>query len=306
MGSKGRTMKKSLTVALMFTSALAIAGVCTVVLMENDELAADLERAGIGHTMNVKKVEKILAADTLVFETVPQDDDFSVEIEGLKSYSAGHFILNSVVNDENVHEIDKLAVIEKKSVKSSLTVMRTKEGKVVVYADKSVGHADYNKINCNSCSGVWVGTKFEESIVTARDAGSGMATGRRDAGTGLASGRKSRTFERMKDQDLAVARGKLKGKVRTTGDSGMLSVWLESFAEPSDKEIVVVYNKMGLDGIEALQKAYRVKVKFPTLGGEERSYDFAIKEQGVKLAIQGSTVTVTMTVSEAKPQSPRE
>lgn len=299
-------MKKSLTIALMFTSALALAGVCTVVLMENSELAADLGRAGIGHTMNVKKIEKLLASDALVFETAAQEGDFSVEIEGLKSYTPGHFILKSVVSEVDVHEIDKLAVLEKESVTSSLTVMRTKEGKVVVYADKSVGHADYNKIHCTGCSAIWVGTKFEESVVTARDSGSGMATGRRDVGTGLATGRrKSKTYQDQTDNDVA-ARGKLKGKVVTTGDSGMLSVWLEAFAEPSDKELVVVYQNMSLDNLEALQKANRVKVKFPTLGGEERSYDIAIKEQRVKLAIQGSTVTVTMAVSEAKPQSPRE
>ncbi len=284
-----------MTAALMFSSALAIAGVCTVVLLDNEELQAELERVGIGHTMIIKNVEKVLARDTLVFETAPIDSDFSVEIEGLKSYAAGHFILNSVVTEVKAHEVDKLAVLEKDTITSSLTVMRTKDGNVVLFADKSVGHADYNKIHCTACSGIWSGTSVEESIVTARDSGTGLATGRRDVGTGLATGRKSKTYQQQTDSDIASR--KLKGKVVTAGDSGLLRTWMEGFSETSEKELVVVYEKMGLEALQSIQNAHRVKVKFPTLNGEERSADFAIKENGIKLAIQGSQVTVRMAVT---------
>lgn len=279
-------MKKSLTATLAFSSLLAVAGISSIAILDSGELQGALKRSGGGQALIEKDVVKSLASDTLVFETAPIDGEFSVEIEGLKSYAAGHFILTSKVIDVEAHEIDRLAALKKKTLTNSLTVLRTKEGKVVLAADKSVGTTDYSKLPCSGCEGLWHGYAVEHSVTTAREAGSGMASGRREAGSGMATGRRAKI---VMDRDT----GRSKGRIAAP-DNKLLAAWFNQFSEQIDQELIVVFNNLGLDNLAELQKAYRVRVKFPVIDGEQRTVEFAIKENGIKIAIEGGNVTLLL------------
>ncbi len=299
-------MKKNICTFVFLASstfALAGEGLNRVTLLEDKELEQSLKQAyakGIIINTGTGGAPPKLVSDTFVFETPESKSDFKIEIHGSETASAIRVSLRSIVKEDSVHEIDKLAVMKEEVTISELSMLRMKNGTVKFFAEKSHSQADYSKLECKGCQSMWAGHRVENSVKTPRLSGSGLPNGSSEQGTGLATGRAKVVLDRET--------GRSKGFSVSKTNQELIDTWLKLFQDKSDKEIVIEFDGVNSGLIDELLAAKSVKLIVPIAMEKEVrvvTMGYAIKEQGVKLQIHNGGITAIMQVNEARPMEPR-
>lgn len=305
-------MKKHIAVLVLSVStlALAVSGLSSIAIIDNNNLSEELQRILTKSSDAMDKdASRLLSSKILVFETAESNSDFKIEIDGAEVTPAKSISLKAITKESTPHEIDKLAVLKEETLTNVLTAYRMKNGTVKFFASKSVVRSDYEKIRCAGCNDPWRGYTYSYDVKSPRDVATGQSSGKAvspesapngDSGSGFVSNDSAKIIT---DRDT----GRSKGRISVT-DEKLLTAWLELSKERPEKELVIEFNKYSSRLISDFQNAKMVKLIVPVAMEKElrlMSMDYAIKEQGIKLAIQGDNITVTLQVSEAKPMEPK-
>lgn len=295
-------MKIIVTVLLMTASSLAFAnkkGLNAVnVKLASSRLSADLQKQ-YGPSRDAIVASEILSQDLLTFETNESASDFKIVLNDGETPAAKKVSLSSLKKDISAHEIDKLAVLKEQLVSNQLSAQRMKSGTVKFFASKTVVNSDLNSLTCNGCENFGASFNFAYSIKSPRDAGSGLATGRRlievpapgEVGSGIATGSAAKI---ILDRDTGRSKG-----FSVVTDDDLVSTWVDLFVGEQEQEIVVRYETFDPKLMSEYQNAKTVKLIVPIAmdkGIRLIELGFAIKENGIKIALSGEDVEVTMTV----------
>lgn len=296
-------MKLILTVLVLSASTLVFAnkkGLNAVnVKLASGRLAADLQKQ-YGPSRDAVEASEILSQDLLTFETTESASDFKILLNDGETPAAKKVSLNASKRDISAHEIDKLAILKEQLVSNQLSALRMKAGTVKFFASKSVVNSDLNSLTCHDCEKFGAANNFAYSVKSPRDAGSGLSTGRRlieaptpgEEGSGIATGSAAKI---VFDRDT----GRSKGRIATVSDDDLVSAWVDLFLGESEQEIVVYYEKFDPKLMSEYQNAKSVKLIVPVAmdkGIRLIELGFAIKENGIKIAIAGEEAEITMTV----------
>lgn len=290
-GKRG-PMKTILTVLILSASSFAYAGkgLNAVNVSYPSKLSAALQKQ-YGPSPVANAASDILSQDLLTFETSESNSDFKILLDGEETPVAKKLSLSAGKRDINAHEIDKLAILKEQTVSNQLSAVRMKNGTVKFFASKSVSDSDLNSLACKGCENFGAGYDFVYKVKSPRDSNSGLATGR-DAGTGLATGEAAKIIT---DRDS----GRSKGFSFVVTDDELISTWADLYISAPEQKIVVEFEKFNPRQLSELQKAKTIKLIVPV--AMEKGYmtmelGFAIKENGIKIAISGEDAEVTMTV----------
>ncbi len=287
-------MKTFLTLLVLSVSPFVYAnkkGLNAVGVMNANKLSADLQKQ-YGPSPATIEASNVLSQDLLTFETSESNSDFKIVLDGDDSPVAKRIVLSSGSRDISAHEIDKLAVLKEQNVSNQFTAQRMKNGTVKFFASKSVSNSDTNSLTCKDCEQFGAGYDLAYTVKSPRDAASGLASGREE-GSGMATGAAAKIIQ---DRDS----GRSKGFARMiVTDDELVSTWADLYIAGTEQKLVVEFEKISAGLISELQNAKSVKLIVPVAmdkGHMTMELGFAIKENGIKIAISGDTAEVSMTV----------